>query len=99
MQELEKKAYKYAIKNAYLHDGKADLGAVIGKIKALEPDIEIKKAVEYAKHAIEKVNNMPFEEVKREYEHFEQGEGFELRPVQKEEHLPCLLYTSPSPRD
>ena len=90
MQELEKKAYKYAIKNAYLHEGKADLGAVIGKIKALEPDIEVKEAVEYAKHAIEKVNNMPFEEIKREYERFEQGEGFELKPVQKEEHLPEL---------
>ena len=92
MQELEKKAYKYAIKNAYLHDGKADLGAVIGKIKALEPDIEIKKAIEYAKHAIEMVNNMPFEEIKREYGRFEREEGFELKPVQKEEHLPELTW-------
>lgn len=90
MQELEKKAYKYAIKNAYLHDGKADLGAVIGKIKALAPDIEIKEAIEYAKAAVEKVNSMQFDEIKAEYERFEREEGFELKPVEKEDKLPEL---------
>jgi glutamyl-tRNA synthetase len=90
MQILEKNAYKYAIKNAFLHDGKASLQAVIGKIKALHPEVDIKKAVKAAKAAVKRVNGMRFEEIEKEYKKFEAEEGFELKPPEKSETLPKL---------
>jgi len=90
MQTIEKHAYKYAIKNAFLHNGKASLQAVIGKIKALHPEIDVKEAVDAAKEAVRKVNSMGFEAIRGEYEKIEDKEGFELRPKEKSTSLPEL---------
>ncbi len=84
---IKKDAYRYAIKNAYLHDGKANLGAVIGKIIALHK-IDAKKIVPLVKEEIEKVNAMSFKEIEKEYSIFE--ETYELKPKQKEEVLPKI---------
>ena len=37
---LEELARKYALHNAVLHEGKADPGAVIGKVIAAEPELK-----------------------------------------------------------
>ncbi|MEM4662612.1 MAG: glutamate--tRNA ligase [Candidatus Diapherotrites archaeon] len=83
MQEFEKYAYKYAIKNAFLHDGKASEVAVVGKLKALFPESKVEELAKLAKEVVEKVNNMTFEEIKKEYENIESTEGYELKPKQK----------------
>jgi len=86
---VEADAYRYAIKNAALHDGKADAGAIIGKLKALRPDLNIKKSMEFALEAVKRVNAMEKEEIEKEYEKFEK-KGYELKPKEKEDVLPKL---------
>ncbi|MEM3500510.1 MAG: glutamate--tRNA ligase [Candidatus Woesearchaeota archaeon] len=44
---------KYALQNAVLHDGKADAGAVLGKILGVEP--ELKKDIQQLRKIIEEV--------------------------------------------
>ncbi|MCX8190340.1 MAG: glutamate--tRNA ligase [Candidatus Diapherotrites archaeon] len=83
MQSIENAAYKYSIKNAFLHEGKANEVAVVGKLKALFPDSDIKTLSEIAKEAVSKVNAMAFDEIKNEYQKIENIEGYELKPKQK----------------
>lgn len=90
MQNIEKAAYKYAIKNAMLHEGKASAQAVVGKLKALFPDIDMKQAIKAAQEAAEKVNSMSFEDIQKEFERIEKEEGYELKPKQKTPGLPDL---------
>jgi len=87
---MEKAAYKYAIKNAVQHDGKANVQAVVGKLKALFPDADIKQAIKVAQHATEKVNSMKLDEIQQEFNRLEKEEGYELKPKQKEPGLPEL---------
>jgi len=86
---VEKDAYRYAVKNAALHSGKADVGAIVGKIKALYPELNIKKTMEIALEAVKKVNSLEEKELGKEFEKFEK-QGYELRPREKEEKLPLL---------
>ncbi len=88
-EEIKKAAYKYAIKNAYLHDGKASEKAVVGKLKALFPELDIKDAIKLAKEIVEEVNSKEFSKIEEEYKKFE-AEGFELKPKEKTEPLPEL---------
>lgn len=83
MQSIEKAAYKYAIKNAFLHDGRASDVAVVGKLKALFPDSDIKELTEVAKEVVSKVNGLTLDEIKQEYQKLESSEGYELKPKQK----------------
>ena len=86
---IEKDAYRYAIKNAALHKGKADLGAIIGKLKALHPGLSIKKTMELSLEAVKKVNAMEQGEIKKEFKKFEK-QGYELKPKEKEDVLPKI---------
>ncbi len=86
---IEKDAYRYAVKNAFLHKGKADTGAIIGKIKALHSDLNIKKTMEIAIESVKKANELEPAELKKEFEKFEK-QGWELKPKEKEEKLPIL---------
>ena len=86
---IEGDAYRYAVKNAILHKGKADTGAIIGKIKALHADLNIKKTMEIAIESVKKANALEPEELKKEFEKFEK-QGWELKPKEKEEKLPLL---------
>jgi len=88
-EKLKEDAYRYAIKNAFLHDGKADAGAVVGKIAALEKEIDLKKAMPFIIEAVKKVNAMSLREIKKEFEKFE-AIGYELKPQEKKEGLPEL---------
>lgn len=84
--DAEKDAYRYAIKNAYLHEGKADLSAVIGKIKALDKNADLKKLMPIISGEIRKVNSMSFSEIEKEYKRFE--DQYELKPQERKEGLP-----------
>ncbi len=86
---IEEDAYRYAIKNAALHEGKADMGALIGKLKALYSDLSIKKTMEISLEAVKKVNAMKLGDIKKEFSKFDK-EGYELKQVEKEEKLPEL---------
>jgi len=86
---IEEDAYKYAIKNAALHSGKAEIGAIVGKIKALHQQLDVKKAMQIAAEAVRKVNALSPEEISAEFGQFEK-QGYELKPKEKEEKLPML---------
>ncbi|MDO8647414.1 MAG: glutamate--tRNA ligase [Candidatus Diapherotrites archaeon] len=86
---FEDVAYRYAIKNAFLHAGKADLAAVVGKVIALKKDLDFVSAMPRIKEIVAQVNAMSFEQIKEEYEKFSET-GYELKPKDKEEGLPPL---------
>lgn len=89
MEAIKKDAYKYAVKNAFLHEGKADVGAVIGKIMALHKGIDLKKAMHAIQEAVKQVNEMPQNQIEKEFKKFEKI-GYELKPKQKQAGLPEL---------
>ncbi len=93
---IEEDAYRYAIKNAALHDGKADVGAIVGKLKALHPELNIKKTMEIALEAVRKVNSMERAEIEKEFELFDR-QGYELKPKEKEDVLPELEWAEKEP--
>ncbi|MCX6800966.1 MAG: glutamate--tRNA ligase [Candidatus Diapherotrites archaeon] len=89
MEKVRAMALKYAIKNAYSHGGKADVGAVIGKMKALFPDLDIAKAMPHISGAVKEANEMKKEQLEKKFLEFEK-EGWELKHVEKEKTLPEL---------
>lgn len=93
---MENDAHRYAIRNAFDHKGKADMGALVGKLKALYPDSNPKELVPIAKKAVERVNNMGMDEIHREYDHF-QKEGFELKIPEKKVGLLDLDWVANEP--
>ncbi|MFH1257220.1 MAG: glutamate--tRNA ligase [Candidatus Diapherotrites archaeon] len=80
-EKVRQHAHRYAVKNAFLHSGKADLGAVVGKVIALEKGLDFKKAMPIIKEEVDKVNAMGLEEIKAAYEKFEGS--YELKPKEK----------------
>ena len=85
----KEQAYKYAVKNAFLHNGKASASAVVGKLKALNPDMEAGELFPIAQAAVKEVSSLSTEKLEAEYKRFE-AEGFELKPKPKKEGLPEL---------
>jgi len=80
-------AYKYAVKNAFEHEFKADLKAVIGKLIALDKDFSknLSKEIKEVNEIVEKVNSMKREGIEREYKKFEGS--YELKPQEQREGL------------
>ncbi len=68
MDELRKSAKKYALQNAVFFNGKANAGAVIGKILAENPDAKavIKDIQAVAKEEVDAVNRLLPEDQKKE---------------------------------
>jgi glutamyl-tRNA synthetase len=60
-------ARKYALQNAVLHEGKADSGAVIGKVIASDPNLKskIKEIIPTIKLICDEVNKIPLEGQRR----------------------------------
>jgi glutamyl-tRNA synthetase len=58
--ELESIIRKYALQNAFMFNGKANLGAVIGKVMAEDPEMRVKakEVSAKAKRIVEEVNRM-----------------------------------------
>ncbi len=83
-EKIKRSVYKYAIKNAYEY-GKARAESVLNKILSVIPEArseidEIKKVVE---EAVEKVNEMDSDWVKKEYESYEAE--FSVEKAKKDE--------------
>ncbi|MFA5126172.1 MAG: glutamate--tRNA ligase family protein [archaeon] len=89
MEQIKQTAYKYAVKNAYEHEGKAQIGAVVGKVKALFPQTDLKEAMSQISKQVMEVNKMKKEDLEKEYKEFE-AQGWELKHVEKEKTLPEL---------
>lgn len=87
MEEIKQAAYKYAVKNAYEHEGKAQVGAVVGKAKALFPDADLKEVAPIIAQVVAQVNKMHKDMLNSEYSKFN-AEGWELKHVEKEKTLP-----------
>jgi len=93
-EEIKQVAYKYAIKNAYEHDGKAQSGAVIGKAKALFPEADLKEVAPLVAQIVTQVNKMHKDMLNAEYSKFS-AEGWELKHIEKEKTLPELEWVTP----
>lgn len=94
MDGVKEAAYKYAVKNAFEHVGKAQIGAVVGKVKALFPETDLKKVMPQINEAVLSTNKLSKEKLKEEYEKFT-CEGWELVHVEKEKSLPELEWLAP----
>ncbi|MDN5358868.1 MAG: glutamyl-tRNA synthetase [Candidatus Diapherotrites archaeon] len=70
MKEVYELAYKYALKNAVDHGGKAAVGAVVGKIFVERPELKerAKEIIPIVKKAVEAVNKLTLEQQKKEME-------------------------------
>lgn len=88
-EAFEQTAFKYAVKNAALHGGKAEVGAIVGKLKALFPDASMPELVQAAKESVQKTNALSADEIQKQFAVFEQ-EGYELKPREKKPGLPDL---------
>ncbi len=66
MADIKKIILKYALYNAYLHEGKANKGSVIGKIIAEKPEVkkDLKSIMPIVDSTIKEVNEMSLEEQK-----------------------------------
>ncbi len=95
-EEAQRQAFKYAVKNAATHGGKAEMGAIIGKLKALFPTEEIRELVPFAKEAVAKTNKLSAAEVQKQFEIFEK-EGYELKPREKAPGLEELEWAETEP--
>ncbi len=67
MEEIREIALKHALKNAYMHDGKAQLKAVVTAILAERPELrrKVKEIIPIVKQVIDEVNSMTLEEQER----------------------------------
>ncbi len=89
MDSVNNTSKKYAVKNAFEHNGSAQMGAVVGKVKALFPEADLKQIGPEVAKIVAQVNKMKKEELEVEYKKFE-AEGWELKHVEKEKTLPEL---------
>ncbi|MBI4043263.1 MAG: glutamate--tRNA ligase [Candidatus Diapherotrites archaeon] len=87
-EKLREDAYRYAIRNAAQHQGKADLNALIGKIMALHKDVDLIKAMPLLKAIVEDVNALSEKEIQQEFQRFEKG--YELKIPEKKVGLKDL---------
>ncbi len=85
---IENDAYRYAIKNAFEHKGKAEIGAMVGKLKALHKDKPVPELMPFVIEAVKKVNSMPLAEIEEEFRKMEGN--YELKPKPGREGLPEL---------
>ncbi|MCX6804141.1 MAG: glutamate--tRNA ligase family protein [Candidatus Diapherotrites archaeon] len=94
MEEVRAVTYKYAVKNAFEHEGKAQIGAVVGKVKALFPEVDLKKVMPLINEIVSLVNKMHKDILNSEYSKFNVA-GWELKHVEKEKALPELDWFKP----
>jgi glutamyl-tRNA synthetase len=89
--ELREAIRKIALLNAVKHDGKAQAGAVIGKILGEKPDlrIKVKEISALINDVVREVNNLSFSEQKRIVEE-KWPEALVKEKVEEKKHLPPL---------
>lgn len=94
--QIKSDAHRYAVKNAHEHGGRAELGALIGKLKALHKETPVKGMMPIAIEEIRKVNAMTGAELASEFRSFEGG--YELKPKPGREGLPPLEWAEAGER-
>lgn len=88
LADIKRIAYKYAIKNCFEHE-KADMGAVVGKVKAIFPQAIIGQIIPVIKEVVKEVNKINKKKLEDEYNLFNDA-GWELKHIEKEKTLPEL---------
>ena len=91
MEELRELLTKYALQNAIFYEGKANPGAVMGKVMAAEPELK-KRAKEVSalvREIVSEINGMSLEEQKRMLEEMA-PELMERKKKEKSHELPEL---------
>ncbi len=68
MSTIEKTAYKYALQNAIRYNGKANPGAVIGKLFLEHKDIKKEDVIKVVNEIVKKVNKLSVEQQTKELE-------------------------------
>jgi glutamyl-tRNA synthetase len=91
MEQIRETALKYAIKNAFEHDGAAQVGAVVGKVKALFPEADLKKVMPQISAAVIEANKMKKTDLEKAYKEYD-AKGWELKHTEKEKTLPELTW-------
>ncbi|NPA86675.1 MAG: glutamate--tRNA ligase [Candidatus Diapherotrites archaeon] len=103
VEKVRELAYKYALKNAVEHGGRASVGAVIGKILAEDPSLKphAREIANIVKEVVKKVNQMDPEEQKKEMERFTYNlprrERRGLPPLPNAERGRVVLRFAPEP--
>ncbi|MGI6589366.1 MAG: glutamate--tRNA ligase family protein [Candidatus Iainarchaeum sp.] len=95
MDEVKQVAYKYAVKNAFEHNNKAQTGAVVGKVKAMFPEVDLKSVMPLIVEVVNSVNKLNKENLNSEYEKFSEM-GWELKNESKEKTLEELDWVTPN---
>lgn len=102
---LEEKVFEIALRNSLIHDGKANIGSVLGSLISKDPDI--KKRIGEIKPIVEKVvneiNSMNIEDQKKEAEkrsvslEVESKEEVDLPPLPNAEIGKVVMRLAPYP--
>ncbi len=87
MKKIEKEILICALENAVKFGGKANVGAVIGKIIASNPELKrkIKSISELAKKIVEEVNSLPLEDQKKKLKKISPSALIEKKRKKKKE--------------
>ena len=97
MEEIRQTAYRYAVKNAFEHQGKARVGAVVGKVKALFPEADLREVMPVVNEAVLLVNKLDNKTLDSEYLKFS-VDGWELKHIERGKKLPELDWLKPGER-
>ncbi|MDE1848886.1 MAG: hypothetical protein KGH55_02545 [Nanoarchaeota archaeon] len=104
MKNFSELAKAYALKNAMMHEGKAQVGAVISSLfhEGLKRE-EVKKYAKEISEIVSQINSMPYEEQKKEFENIheltserESREGLPELPGAKEGKVIMRFRPAPS---
>ena len=85
---MKETIFKHALINAYLHNGKADVNAIIKKVIAENPSLRkrIKEVIDLTKKIVKEVNKLSLEEQKMKIEEL----GIKIEKKVEERKLPEL---------
>lgn len=101
--ETERKIWMHTLRNAILHDGKAQLDSVISGLMSEEQDINPKQIIPQVKEIIEEVNDLPVTVQEKEAEKLgvklkrEKEEDNDLPVVEGEEEGAVITRAAPNP--
>ncbi|MBI4210714.1 MAG: glutamate--tRNA ligase [Candidatus Diapherotrites archaeon] len=96
LEKVRQDAHRYAVKNAFEHGGRAEIGALIGKLKALHKEMPVPEIMPTAIEVVKKVNSMSSADIEQEFRSFEGG--YELKPQKGREGLPELEWAESGSR-
>ena len=103
--ELKTLIRKYALQNAVKYKGKANIGAILGKVLADDPKLKnnIKKISKESKKIIDEINSLSLEKQKKELEGYtfketvkEERDIFSMFDIKENEHIVTAFPPEPS---